>query len=188
MTLTYFKRGAPIDAAVSADVSSTVARLLAEIETGGEAAATRIAREFDHWAGDIILSDDAIAAACARVPQSLKDDIAYAHDNIARFAQAQRDSCTETEIELRPGLRAGQKLIPVQAAGCYIPGGRYSHIASAMMTVTTAKVAGVAHVAAVSPPRVPTRSDARAAARCRCCSSRCASCPAGPSPTGRAYR
>ena len=153
MTFTYFKRGAPIDASVSADVSHTVARLLAEIEAGGEDAATRIAREFDRWDGDIILSDDAIAAACARVPQSLKDDIAYAHENIARFAQAQRDSFVETEIELRPGLRAGQKLIPVQAAGCYIPGGRYSHIASAMMTVTTAKVAGVTHVAAVSPPR-----------------------------------
>ena len=153
MTFTYFKRGAPIDASVSADVSHTVARLLAEIEAGGEVAATRIAREFDRWDGDIILSDDAIAAACARVPQSLKDDIAYAHENIARFAQAQRDSFVETEIELRPGLRAGQKLIPVQAAGCYIPGGRYSHIASAMMTVTTAKVAGVTHVAAVSPPR-----------------------------------
>ena len=153
MTNTYLKRAAPVDAAVSADVSTTVARLLAEIEAGGEAAATRIAREFDPWTGDIILSDDAIAAACARVPQTLKDDIAYAHENISRFAQAQRDSFTETEIELRPGLRAGQKLIPVQAAGCYIPGGRYSHIASAMMTVTTAKVAGVAHVAAVSPPR-----------------------------------
>lgn len=153
MTHTYVKRGSPTDAALSADVSQTVARLLAEIEAGGEVAATRIAREFDPWDGDIVLSDETIAAACARVPQNLKDDIAYAHDNIARFAQAQRDSFTETEIELRPGLRAGQKLIPVEAAGCYIPGGRYSHIASAMMTVTTAKVAGVAHVAAVSPPR-----------------------------------
>lgn len=153
MTFTYFKRSAQIDATVSAEVSGTVARLLAEIEAGGEDAATRIARNFDRWQGDIIVSDEAISAACARVPQSLKDDIAYAHENIARFAQAQRDSFTETEIELRPGLRAGQKLIPVQAAGCYIPGGRYSHIASAMMTVTTAKVAGVTHVAAVSPPR-----------------------------------
>ena len=153
MTFTYLKRGAPVDTAVSAEVSSTVARLLAEIEAGGEVAATRIAREFDQWDGNIALTDEDIAAACDRVPQTLKDDIAYAHENIGRFAQAQRDSFTETEIELRPGLRAGQKLIPVQAAGCYVPGGRYSHIASAMMTVTTAKVAGVAHVAAVSPPR-----------------------------------
>ena len=153
MTFTYFKRGAPVDARAANDVSSKVAQLLAEIEAEGEAAATRAAREFDGWDGDIILSDDAIAQACARVPQSLKNDIAYAHENIARFAQAQRDSFIETDLELRPGLRVGQKLIPVQAAGCYIPGGRYSHIASAMMTVTTAKVAGVAHVAAVSPPR-----------------------------------
>lgn len=153
MTFTYFKRGAPVDARAANDVSSKVAQLLAEIEAEGETAATRAARAFDGWDGDIILSDATIAAACARVPQSLKDDIAYAHENIARFAQAQRDSFTETDLELRPGLRVGQKLIPVQAAGCYIPGGRYSHIASAMMTVTTAKVAGVAHVAAVSPPR-----------------------------------
>jgi sulfopropanediol 3-dehydrogenase len=69
------------------------------------------------------------------------------------FAEAQRASVRETEVELRPGLVAGQKLIPVRSAGCYVPGGRYSHIASAMMTVTTAKVAGVGHVAAVSPPR-----------------------------------
>ena len=153
MTFTYFKRGAPVDARAANDVRSKVAQLLVEIEAEGEAAATRAAREFDGWDGDIILSDDAIAQACARVPQSLKNDIAYAHENIARFAQAQRDSFIETDLELRPGLRVGQKLIPVQAAGCYIPGGRYSHIASAMMTVTTAKVAGVAHVAAVSPPR-----------------------------------
>ena len=154
MTFTYFKRSMPMDPESVEDVSTTVARLLKEIEEGGEEAATRIARQFDFWQGEIILSDETVAAACARVPQTLKDDIAYAHENIARFAQAQRDSFTETQIDLRPGLRVGQKLIPVQAAGCYIPGGRYSHIASAMMTVTTAKVAGVAHVAAVSPPRL----------------------------------
>ena len=108
MTFTYFKRGAPIDAAVSADVSSTVARLLAEIEAGGEAAATRIAREFDHWDGEIVLSEEAIANACARVPQTLKDDIAYAHENIARFAQAQRDSFTETEINCVPVCARGK--------------------------------------------------------------------------------
>ena len=154
MTFTYFKRSMPMDPESVEDVSTTVARLLKEIEEGGEEAATRIARQFDFWQGEIILSDETVAAACARVPQTLKDDIAYAHENIARFAQAQRDSFTETQIDLRPGLRVGQKLIPVQAAGCYIPGGRYSHIASAMMTVTTAKVAGVAHVAAVTPPRL----------------------------------
>ena len=154
MTYSYMKRAEMTTGEQAADLSGTVARLLGEIESGGEDAARRLARTLDRWDGDIAISDEAIEAACARVPQALKDDIAYAHENIARFAQAQRDSVRDTEIELRPGLTAGQKLIPVSAAGCYIPGGRYSHIASAMMTVTTAKVAGVAHIAAVSPPRI----------------------------------
>lgn len=134
-------------------LSEQVAGLLSELERNGEAAARRMARDLDRWEGEVVVSQEAIHAACLRVPQKLKDDIAWAHENIAKFAEAQRDSVCETEVELRPGLFAGQRLIPVQAAGCYVPGGRYSHIASAMMTVTTAKVAGVPHVAAVSPPR-----------------------------------
>lgn len=137
----------------SSDISAVVGSLLTELEAGGEDIARRLSQELDGFAGDIVVSEEAIARACARVPQSLKDDIAYAHENIANFAQAQRDSVRETEVELRPGLTAGQKLIPVQSAGCYVPGGRYSHIASAMMTVTTARIAGVSHIAAVSPPR-----------------------------------
>jgi sulfopropanediol 3-dehydrogenase len=153
MSFTVLKSALSPEPAASAGVSATVARLLAEIEAGGEPAARRAARELDGWDGEIEVSEAAIDTACGRVPQSLKDDIAYAHQNIARFAQAQRASLHETEVELRPGLVAGQRLIPVGSAGCYVPGGRYSHIASAMMTVTTAKVAGVDHVAAVSPPR-----------------------------------
>jgi sulfopropanediol 3-dehydrogenase len=153
MTLTYLKRGQAAAPAEAVNLSGSVAALLAELETGREAVALRLSQELDRWQGDILVSDQAIAEACARVPQRLKDDIAYAHENIARFAQAQRDSIHETEVELRPGLTAGQRLIPVTAAGCYVPGGRYSHIASAMMTVTTARVAGVRHIAAVSPPR-----------------------------------
>lgn len=154
MTTAYLKQGQAGADPKGEALSLSVAAMLAELEAGGEATARRMARDLDQWEGDIVVSPEAIAAACARVPQQLKDDIAYAHENIARFAQAQRDSIRETEVELRPGLVAGQRLIPVQSAGCYVPGGRYSHIASAMMTVTTAKVAGVAHVAAVSPPRV----------------------------------
>ena len=159
MTLTYLKRGQPTAPAEAMNLSGTVAALLADLETGREDTALRLSQELDHWHGEIVLSDQAIRDACARVPQQLKDDISYAHENIARFARAQRASITETEVELRPGLTAGQRLIPVNAAGCYVPGGRYSHIASAMMTVTTAKVAGVAHIAAVSPPRADAPSD-----------------------------
>jgi sulfopropanediol 3-dehydrogenase len=87
------------------------------------------------------------------VPEALKDDIRFAYTNIRRFAEAQKATLTECEIEVMDGLIAGQKLIPVSSAGCYVPGGRYSHISSALMTVTTAKVAGVPHITAVSPPR-----------------------------------
>ena len=152
MTETFIKRGMA-KAVQAEDLSRSVSRLLADLEHGGEATAERMSRELDGYFGDIRLSDDVIAEACKRVPQSLKDDIAYAHENIARFAQAQRNSITEIELELRPGLTVGQRLIPVQAAGCYVPGGRYSHIASAMMTVTTARIAGVPQICAVSPPR-----------------------------------
>lgn len=149
----FIKRAAAHSVAIDRSLSETVSKLLAGLETGREETALQMSRELDRWEGSVEVSDEAIEAACARVPQQLKDDIGWAQENIARFALAQRDSIRETEVELRPGLIAGQKLIPVQAAGCYVPGGRYSHIASAMMTVTTAKMAGVPHVAAVSPPR-----------------------------------
>ena len=74
-------------------------------------------------------------------------------DGDARFAEAQKATITDMQMEIAPGLIAGQKAIPVNAAGCYAPGGRYAHIASALMTVTTAKVAGCGHIAACSPPR-----------------------------------
>ncbi|MCR8826178.1 histidinol dehydrogenase [Pseudosulfitobacter koreensis] len=135
------------------DVSRSVAAILADIEQGGEAAARRYASQFDNYDGPVVLDEDAIAKACALVPQALRDDIAFAHDNVRRFAQAQKQSVQDMQTEVVPGLIAGQKTIPCNAAGCYIPGGRYSHVASAIMTVTTAKVAGVGHIAACSPPR-----------------------------------
>jgi sulfopropanediol 3-dehydrogenase len=87
------------------------------------------------------------------VPAKLRDDIRFAHRNISRFAEAQRATIMDCTIEILPGLMAGQKQIPVSSAGCYVPGGRYSHIASAIMTITTAKAAGVPHITACSPPR-----------------------------------
>ncbi len=87
------------------------------------------------------------------MPEKLKADIQFAHDNVRRFAEAQKATVQNIELEVVPGLIAGQKAIPVDAAGCYVPGGRYSHIASAIMTVTTAKVAGCQHIMACSPPR-----------------------------------
>ena len=99
------------------------------------------------------MTKEEINAAAALVPERLKRDIDFAHDNVRRFAEAQKATLKDIQIEVVPGLIAGQKSIPVDAAGCYIPGGRYSHIASAIMTVTTAKVAGCNHIVACSPPR-----------------------------------
>lgn len=134
-------------------VHDLVAGMLAEIAAGGEAVARDYARKLDKWSGDIIVSPEDRAAAAALVPEKLKADIRFAHDNIRRFAEAQRATVTDCTVEILPGLMAGQKQIPVSAAGCYVPGGRYSHVASAIMTITTAKVAGVPHIAACSPPR-----------------------------------
>lgn len=138
------------------DVNEAVAAMLAEIKQGGEAAVTRFARDLDGWTGDLVVSPDAIKAAAALVPEKLKADIRFAHANIRRFAEAQRATIMDCNIEIIPGLTAGQKQIPVSAAGCYVPGGRYSHIASAIMTITTARVAGVPHIAACSPPKPQT--------------------------------
>jgi sulfopropanediol 3-dehydrogenase len=153
MSLQFIKKSTGFAPTAAADLAVRVAEMLREIEVQGETAASRYAAVLDGYDGAINVSPDQIAAATEAVPQRLKDDIRYAHENIAAFARAQLESCQETEVELRPGLRAGQRLIPISSAGAYVPGGLYSHIASAMMTVTTARVAGVGHVAAVSPPR-----------------------------------
>ena len=149
----YLKKASKTSSSDSESVRATVQSILTEIEAGGDAAAKRYAAKFDGYEGNLILTADEIAAAAERVPAKLKDDIRFACDNVKRFAQAQKATIQDTEIELAPGLIAGQKCIPCHAAGCYAPGGRYSHIASAMMTVTTAKVAGCAHITACSPPR-----------------------------------
>ena len=149
----YLKKATKSARTDAADVSQTVSAMLSDIEQGGEDAARRYATQLDGYDGPIVLSADAIAEACARVPQGLRDDITFARDNVRSFAEMQKQSVQDTHTEVVPGLIAGQKAIPCNAAGCYIPGGRYSHVASVIMTVTTAKVAGVRHITACSPPR-----------------------------------
>ena len=156
MAITYLKAASSRPASENNDIRDIVSIMLVNIEREGEAAVRRYAETLDGWTGDIVLSDVARKAACARVPETLKDDIRFAHANIRRFAEAQKATMGECEIELIPGLIAGQKQIPVSSAGCYVPGGRYSHIASALMTITTAKVAGVPNITAVSPTRPGT--------------------------------
>jgi sulfopropanediol 3-dehydrogenase len=149
----YLKKATRTAETGQVDVRAAVQGMLDEIERGGDEAARRFARDLDQWEGDIIVPRERIEAAAREVPDKLKDDIRFAHDNIRRFAEAQLATVTDCKVEIFPGLTAGQRQIPVSAAGCYVPGGRYSHIASAIMTVTTARVAGVPHIAACSPPR-----------------------------------
>ena len=153
MSVAYLKKATRTSAGDAPDVQKTVKDILDDIETGGDAKALEYARKFDGYEGKLLLTREEIDAAIASVPEKLKRDIAFAHDNVRRFAEAQRTTLGDVEMEVVPGLIAGQKTVPVDTAGCYIPGGRYSHIASAIMTVTTAKVAGCNHIIACSPPQ-----------------------------------
>ncbi len=148
----FIKKAPAPDEAVDRSMRETVEAMLKSIESDGEAAALRFAEELDGWKGDVVLSGEKRAALVAHVPAGLRADIQFAHAQVARFAEAQRRSLTEFEIETEPGVRLGQRVLPVQCAGCYVPGGRYAHIASALMSIATAKVAGVSHIVACSPP------------------------------------
>lgn len=153
MPVEYLKRAAKTAATGEDDARAVVADMLRELERSGEDAARAYARRFDDWEGEIVVSREAIGRASESVPQRLKDDIRFAHDRVRAFAERQRRSLQEFELELSPGVRTGQRLVPVATAGCYVPGGRYAHVASAIMSVTTARVAGVAQVIACSPAR-----------------------------------
>ncbi|WP_299774805.1 histidinol dehydrogenase [uncultured Tateyamaria sp.] len=149
----YLKKATLTAKSDASEVHETVKTILADIEEGGDAKAMEYAAKFDRYEGNVLLTAEEIDAAAALVPDKLKADIQFAHDNVKRFAKAQKATVSDVEVEIVPGMIAGQKAIPVDAAGCYVPGGRYSHIASAIMTVTTAKVAGCGHITACSPPR-----------------------------------
>ena len=151
MTVEYLKKATPPTAAIDSATADTVQRMLAEISEQGRSACERYARDFDGWHGDIVVGENTFAKASRSLSQGVKDDIAFAHQRVKDFALRQRDSLHEFEDELIDGLVAGQKLIPVNTAGCYVPGGRYAHAASAIMSVCTAKVAGVPNIVATSP-------------------------------------
>ena len=149
----YLKKATLTSKSDASETKDIVRAILDDIETGGDAKALEYSAKFDQYDGPILLSEADIEAAIALVPDKLKADILFAHENVRRFAEAQKATVANFEVEVVPGLIAGQKAIPVDTAACYIPGGRYNHIASAIMTVTTAKVAGCNNIIACSPPR-----------------------------------
>ncbi len=149
----YLKKATLTSKSDASETKKIVRDILDEIEARGDEAALAYAKKFDNYDGEILLTPETIEAAAALVPDKLKRDIQFSHANVKKFAEAQLNTVRDFEVEVVPGFTAGQKAIPVDAAGCYVPGGRYSHIASAIMTVTTAKVAGCKHIVACSPPR-----------------------------------
>ena len=152
MTVTYLKKAEKTPQTGTDETRKIVADMLAKIEAGGEEAALAYGRDLDGYNGEAVVTQEMIERAGDTVSQQLKDDIKFSYDRVTKFAEAQKESIKEFETELSPGLWAGQKLIPIETAGCYVPGGRYAHVASAIMSIATAKVAGVKHIVACSAP------------------------------------
>jgi sulfopropanediol 3-dehydrogenase len=153
MASEYLKKASKTPASGEEETRRIVSEMLSEIRNGGEKRAREYGVELDGYSGEVLVGRDVVEAAARQVPQQLKDDLEFAHQKVAEFARRQRDSVREFETELSPGVWAGQRLIPIETAGCYVPGGRYAHVASAIMGITTAKVAGVTNVIACSAPR-----------------------------------
>ncbi len=155
MTITYLKRGKPEadraqdDAAIRASVET----ILADIEARGDAAVRDLSERFDSYAPDSFrLSQDRIEALIATLSEQEIADIRFAQAQVVTFAEAQRASMTDIEVETLPGVILGHRNIPVQSVGCYVPGGKFPMVASAHMSVATARVAGVPRIVACTPP------------------------------------
>ncbi|MEY3286023.1 MAG: hypothetical protein RL500_753 [Pseudomonadota bacterium] len=151
----HLKKGQDAATLAAADhqVRSTVETILLDIERRGDQAVREYSKRFDQWdPADFLLSPDQIQSAIARLSARELEDIRFAQAQIRRFAEIQRQSLQDVEVETRPGVVLGHKHIPVNNVGCYIPGGKYPLIASAHMSVLTAKVAGVPRVIATAPP------------------------------------
>ncbi|MCG3754749.1 MULTISPECIES: histidinol dehydrogenase [unclassified Amycolatopsis] len=135
------------------EIADTVAEIIEDVRSEGDAAVRRWSEKFDSWSPESFrLGPDEVARVVSAVPETVLDDLRFVQRQVRGFAKAQRDSLADFEVETLPGVCLGQRNIPVDAAGAYVPGGRYPLTASAHMTVVTAKVAGVGRVAATTPP------------------------------------
>ena len=151
----YLKKGASDAEKLEADrkVRQTVEAILDDIAARGDVAVRELSAKFDKWQpASFRLSSDEIRSLVAGLPGQVIDDIKFAQTQIRNFARAQKDALRDVEVETLPGVRLGHRNIPVASVGCYVPGGRYPMVASAHMSVLTAKVAGVKRVAACTPP------------------------------------
>ena len=149
--LTYLKKANQVATDALAPPTDDVLKMLNNIEAGGESEATRYAAELDGFSGEPRVTKHEIQEAERKLSETTKDDIRFAVERIRAFAECQRASMSEFETEIHEGLTVGQKLVPVDTVGCYVPGGRYAHVASAIMTACTAKTAGVNRIIATTP-------------------------------------
>ncbi|HCZ9269144.1 TPA: histidinol dehydrogenase [Vibrio alginolyticus] len=142
-----------VSASNDAKVRQIVENILADIESKGDSAVRELSEKFDNWSPEQFrLSEEQIQACVDALDESTRHDIEFAQQQVRNFAQIQRDSMKDVEVETMPGVVLGHKNIPVNSVGCYIPGGKYPLVASAHMSVLTAKVAGVKRVIACAPP------------------------------------
>ena len=152
MTTTFLKKASKTPETETASAQKVVGEMLEAINADGEKAVLAYAKQLDGWDKEVVLSRAEIDRRSAEVPDAVKKDIDFAIKQVSNFAIAQRNSLKEFSTELHPGVIAGQRVVPVNVAGCYAPAGRYAHIASAYMGVATAKAAGVSTVVACSGP------------------------------------
>ena len=151
----YVKRGRSRDESLAADaeVREAVAGMLEDIDRRGDEAVRELSERFDGWSPeDFRLSGEEIEGYVASLPRRVVEDIEFAQAQIRNFARIQKEALKDVEVETLPGVTLGHKNIPVNSVGCYVPGGRYPMVASAHMSVVTAKVAGVKRIAACTPP------------------------------------
>lgn len=152
----YLKRGKAPEEVAEADakVRTTVEEILADIERRGDQAVKELSERFDQWSPESFrLNDGEIASAIDLVPEQDLDDIRFAQAQVRNFAEQQKACLTDLEVETLPGVVLGHRNVPVNTVGCYVPGGKYPMVASAHMSVVTAKVAGVKRIVATAPPR-----------------------------------
>jgi len=150
----FLKPPRPLSLEATDEVCERVSAMLRDFERGGIDAVRRWSGELDGWAPDQFVASDAdFDRAAAQLDDDLKEHIAFALDQVRGFATAQRDSLSDIEVEMGPGVVLGHKHIPVSAVGAYVPGGRYPMLASSFMTVGVAKVAGVKQVVGCAPPQ-----------------------------------
>ncbi|MDA8734100.1 histidinol dehydrogenase [Flavobacteriaceae bacterium] len=155
MAVKYIKKGMAADesAANQAQTRQIVESILSDVETRGDEAVRELSSKFDKWSPESFrLSDNQIQEIISKIPKGTIDDIKWAQAQVRRFAQIQKSALRDIEIETIPGVILGHKNIPANSVGCYVPGGRYPMVASAHMSVLTAKVAGVKRIIACTPP------------------------------------